>query len=155
MADTQSHFVSDERWLYEQAVELWGEDFQIDLLIEECAELIEALSIHGIGSAQVVDEVADVQIMVSQARMMVGDAMVEAATPTPDTRLTTAAATMIRLLIHRRRGRAGNDALAKGLATLSRCLTFVETGVGSDKVAKVRTAKLAGLSERVRRGVLR
>jgi len=146
---------SDERWLFEQAVELWGEPYQIDLLIEECAELIEAISLHGINSIEVVDEVADVLIMCAQARMMVGEALVDAAEPDTHTTLVAAAAAMIRLLTHRRRSRAGNDALAKGLSTLGSRLHFVAVGLGIERVATVHEIKMARLSGRVRQGVLR
>ena len=148
------HRVSDERWLFEQAVELWGEPFQIDLLIEECAELIEAIRLHGLDSAEVVDEVADVLIMCAQSRLMVGEAMVDAAVPDTDKDLIAAAATMIRLMAYRHRGRAGNDVLAKGLATLEARLHFVAQGLGVERVAAVGKIKMARLSERVRQEVL-
>ena len=59
--------------VYEKAIELWGKDFQILMLIEECAELQQAL-IHRLRGrkeeGEIVEELADVQIMIEQNRLI-------------------------------------------------------------------------------------
>ena len=55
--------------LYERALEHWGANAQLDKTIEECAELIQAISrlINGQAEeADVVEEIADVDNMLGQ-----------------------------------------------------------------------------------------
>ncbi len=139
--------------MYEQAVELWGEPYQIDLLIEECAELIEAVVKERCPGEAVAEGVADVEIMLAQITMMVGEPLVQA-TKILDTNLIGACAIMIRLLIHRRRLRVGNDALATGIATLNAILADLkESGwINPERVEEIRGKKLALLSEKIRQG---
>lgn len=59
------------------ALEKWGERSQIDMCIEECAELINALEKYRRGrntKADVITEIADVQIMCEQMQELFGDA---------------------------------------------------------------------------------
>ena len=67
--------------LFQQAVDKWGRQFQIDMMIEECAELISALSKlkrkhHPADTASLIndicEEIADVQIMVNQMKLIFG-----------------------------------------------------------------------------------
>ena len=56
-----------------KAVELWGPEFQKDMCIEECAELIHAIQKNRRGRATIDDmleEIADVQIMLIQMRII-------------------------------------------------------------------------------------
>lgn len=66
----------DERnELYLQARLLWGDGAQLDMVVEECAELIQAVQkVKRCGGAQalydMVEEAADVEIMLEQLREM-------------------------------------------------------------------------------------
>ncbi|WP_298699201.1 hypothetical protein [uncultured Brevundimonas sp.] len=65
-----------------QALETWGHSAQIDMVIEECSELILALQHWKRGrvrSDAVASEVADVSIMLSQARIIFGSEDVDRA----------------------------------------------------------------------------
>lgn len=70
--------------LYVDVVEAWGTLFQLDMTIEECSELIKAIQKFkrnepGVGdvSTKVVyamaEEVADVEVMCSVMRLLVGE----------------------------------------------------------------------------------
>jgi hypothetical protein len=69
-----------EQEMYEKAIEHWGEAAQIDMAIEECAELILSL-MHRLrrrnSIEDVAEEVADVEIMCGQLRLMVGSDLVD------------------------------------------------------------------------------
>ena len=55
--------------LYKEAIEKWGEDAQVNMLYEECGELIAAVSQFKRGRTShhdVMTELADVSIMVEQ-----------------------------------------------------------------------------------------
>ncbi len=57
------------RNLYLEAIEKWGDEAQLDKAIEECAELILAIQhrkIHRATNEHVIEEVADVQILMDQ-----------------------------------------------------------------------------------------
>lgn len=61
--------------LCEEAVMLWGVDAQIDMAIEECGELIVALNHYRrgrVGYREVLQEVADVKILVEQMASLFG-----------------------------------------------------------------------------------
>ena len=69
--------VKDTRSIYKRAVDLWGQPTQIDMAIEECAELIKQLSkidrrVNGSDEYKVAEEVADVEIMMEQLRYIIG-----------------------------------------------------------------------------------
>ena len=69
-----------EKELYRKAIERWGIDGQIKQTIEECAELITVLCHKDRGRAdwiQVAREVADVEIMCSQLREIIGHEIVD------------------------------------------------------------------------------
>ncbi|WP_282753966.1 antitoxin [Desulfuromonas thiophila] len=68
--------------LFERTLERWGEQGQYDQAIEECNELAVALLHFRRGKAvpqQVIDELADVALMVAQLSWMFGPAAVAAA----------------------------------------------------------------------------
>lgn len=60
-----------------EALAKWGYESQIDMCIEECSELINALEKFRRGrntKADVITEIADVQIMCEQMQELFGDA---------------------------------------------------------------------------------
>lgn len=66
----------NEKDIYVLAVETFGQQSQIDMAIEECAELINALCKlrrERVGTLDVVTEIADVQIMCGQLSYMFGE----------------------------------------------------------------------------------
>ncbi|MDY0291088.1 MAG: antitoxin [Desulfuromonadaceae bacterium] len=68
--------------LYRRTLKKWGEQAQYDQVIEECAELTTALLHYRRDKAdasRVVDEMADVILMLGQLRWMFGAAEVERA----------------------------------------------------------------------------
>lgn len=61
-----------------KAVEAWGIDAQSDMCIEECSELIKALLKYRRAKsagmiAHIREEIADVQIMIDQMRLLYGN----------------------------------------------------------------------------------
>ena len=57
------------REIYQRTIEKWGEEAQCDQAVEECAELIATLKHYRrdkVDSQAVVDEIADVFLMVGQ-----------------------------------------------------------------------------------------
>lgn len=58
--------------LYEKAVEKYGEETRVDLLIEEMAELTQALCKYKRGlKHNIEEEIADVEIMINQVKTMI------------------------------------------------------------------------------------
>ena len=67
--------------LYQATLNKWGEDAQYDQAVEECAELITALKHFRRGKVDqqaVIDEIADVTLMLGQLTWMFGTELVEA-----------------------------------------------------------------------------
>jgi NTP pyrophosphatase (non-canonical NTP hydrolase) len=65
----------DYQKLYQATLEKWGEEAQYDQAIEECAELIASLKHFKRGKvteAEIIDELADVTLMVGQLTWMFG-----------------------------------------------------------------------------------
>ena len=66
----------EERFeLYKKAIEKWGELPQINMVYEECGELLTALARFLRGRAsnpEVITEIADVQIMMEQMAVLFG-----------------------------------------------------------------------------------
>ena len=62
--------------LFARAVELWGRDAQMLMVVEECGELSQAvlrfLRERPITGAEIADEIADVTIMCGQLSAMLG-----------------------------------------------------------------------------------
>ena len=61
--------------IYAAVLRINGRDYQSDMAIEECAELISAVihhRRHRVTDDKVAEEVADVMIMMEQMRIMVG-----------------------------------------------------------------------------------
>lgn len=66
--------------LYQATLDKWGEDAQYDQAVEECAELITALKHFRRGKVDqqaVIDELADVTLMLGQLSWMFGTELVE------------------------------------------------------------------------------
>lgn len=66
--------ISDEE-IFKKALEKWSEESQIGMVYEECGELIAALNqfYRGrIGLAELIDEVADVTIIIKQLSHLLG-----------------------------------------------------------------------------------
>lgn len=66
--------------ILEEAIKTFGAESQIDMAIEECAELINALEKFRrkrINGLEVITEIADVQIMCAQLEMIFGSAEIE------------------------------------------------------------------------------
>lgn len=64
--------------IYRDAVEAWGFGPQVDMMIEECGELIVALSHWKRGRAHnIPEELADVEIMLDQMRYIFGEGAVD------------------------------------------------------------------------------
>ena len=71
----------DMQPIYQKTIAKWGEEAQYDQAIEECAELIVALKHFRRGkvtSQAVIDELADITLMVGQLTWMFGSEDVEA-----------------------------------------------------------------------------
>jgi len=63
--------MADNRKLYKEAVKTFGHASQIDMMIEECAELIFAIQKHKrVLPCDVPGEIADVEIMCAQMRII-------------------------------------------------------------------------------------
>lgn len=72
--------MSDEDAILDTAIEQWGTQAQLDKAVEECGELIAALARDANGQAtddEIVDEIADVEIMVKQVKRIYGEDAVE------------------------------------------------------------------------------
>ena len=68
--------------IYRATLAKWGEDGQYDQAVEECAELITVLKHFRRGKADaaaVINELADVTLMVGQLSYMFGEAEVQKA----------------------------------------------------------------------------
>jgi NTP pyrophosphatase (non-canonical NTP hydrolase) len=62
--------------LFEAAIEAWGDEAQYDQAVEECAELIATLKHYRRGKVEkdaVIDELADVYLMLGQLIYMFGE----------------------------------------------------------------------------------
>lgn len=73
--------MTNEKELLQIAIGLYGRQAQIDVAVEECAELINAIQKHRrgrVGDKEVIDEIADVRIMTEQLAIIFGEEEVEA-----------------------------------------------------------------------------
>ena len=64
--------------VYHVALDKWGRDAQKCMMIEECAELIQAImkdgrNVNGSSIEEIKGELADVEIMLNQMRIIYGD----------------------------------------------------------------------------------
>lgn len=77
------HFPRNYEYILRRAVSEWGTESQLRQLQEECCELATAVSHLARGregaEAELIAEVADVEIMIEQARLMLGDAEIDRA----------------------------------------------------------------------------
>ena len=68
--------LSNPSTIYAKALHIWGKESQLDMTVEECAEFIAALNRMRRGRTDFLplfDEIADVEIMIEQMRLMFGD----------------------------------------------------------------------------------
>ncbi|MEZ4484743.1 MAG: MazG nucleotide pyrophosphohydrolase domain-containing protein [Syntrophotaleaceae bacterium] len=68
--------------IYRATLDKWGEEAQFDQAVEECAELIAAIKHYKrekVDRQQIIDELADVTLMVGQLAFMLGEDRVEQA----------------------------------------------------------------------------
>ena len=69
----------NETELYKKAIERWGIESQVGMVIEECSELITTICHAQRDRATIIDiaqEVADVEIMCGQLREIIGNDIV-------------------------------------------------------------------------------
>lgn len=60
--------------LYKTAIQVWGKESQMNMLVEECAELIQSVNKYRRkGSENILEEIADVEIMIEQAKIILGE----------------------------------------------------------------------------------
>lgn len=80
---TESGFINEE--LLEKAIDVWGFDDQCEMIIEECLEL--ALALQKLKRLRddkkqkfdnVIDEIADVKIMITQAQRLFPKDLIDA-----------------------------------------------------------------------------
>ena len=67
-----------EQEIYKKALELWGEQFQVMMAIEEMAELMQKLSQYYrqnriVSQDDVLKEIADVEILLNQLKLIFDD----------------------------------------------------------------------------------
>ena len=65
--------MNSDKELMQMALETWGQQSQLDMVIEECAELIDAIQKwrrHRIESIKVLEETVDVELCLNQLKMM-------------------------------------------------------------------------------------
>lgn len=73
--------MTNEKEILQTAIDLYGRQAQMDVAVEECAELINAIQKHRrgrVGDREVIDEIADVRIMTEQLALIFGEEEVEA-----------------------------------------------------------------------------
>ena len=73
--------MTHEKEILQCAIGTYGRQAQLDMAIEECAELINAIQKHRrgrVGDKDVIDEIADVRIMTEQLALIFGEEEVEA-----------------------------------------------------------------------------
>jgi len=63
-----------EHNIYKDALEKWGIELQLDMMIEECAEVIQAITHlkRGGDMGQLIEELADLTIMLRQMKEICG-----------------------------------------------------------------------------------
>lgn len=79
--DESTHFDEQDRETFQEAVDVWGIDAQVDMAEEEAAEFVVASKHYARGKADldaVIDELADLRIMSEQLTEFVGRDRVEA-----------------------------------------------------------------------------
>lgn len=62
------------RDIYTQAIKEWGVPAQLDMAVEEAAEFIKSVNkLKRSGSLEIIEEIADLEIMLRQTRLCVAD----------------------------------------------------------------------------------
>lgn len=75
MVENEKYLIEHESEIYKRAIKLWGVDAQIDMTIEECAELIKELikrkrNYNNSSINDIISEIVDVEIMVKQLKII-------------------------------------------------------------------------------------
>ncbi len=73
--------LNERNKLYRKAIEVWGDAAQQLMVVEECAELIRAImkSWRGYEAvAEICEEIADVEIMIEQMRVIFDEIFIDA-----------------------------------------------------------------------------
>lgn len=62
-----------QKKFYQKVIDKWGVNAQLVMVVEECSELIKEITkeFRG-GSRNIIEEIADVEIMVEQLRVIYG-----------------------------------------------------------------------------------
>lgn len=71
----------DDRAIYLEAIARWGAESQLRMVQEECGELVAAINRFDrerCGPESVAEEIADAQIMLEQASLIIGEGLVAA-----------------------------------------------------------------------------
>jgi len=71
-----------EKGMCQRAIDKWGEQSQINMAIEECSELVVKLAkrgrcVNGTTDEEICDEIADVEIMMEQLKLIFDDNLIE------------------------------------------------------------------------------
>lgn len=71
IAEDRARMLSKQLYAYEQAIEMYGKNNQVDVAIEEMAELTQALIHNRRGRpSNIPEEIADVEIMLEQLKII-------------------------------------------------------------------------------------
>jgi hypothetical protein len=65
--------MKNDNELMQMALQTWGQQSQLDMVIEECAELIDAIQKwrrHKVDTVKVLEEAVDVELCLEQLKMM-------------------------------------------------------------------------------------
>ena len=77
---TLSDLLSKPDLIYQEALDKWGHASQLDMLVEECAELIASVNRLRRGRTRtdaVIEELADVEILLGQMRLIFDPAEID------------------------------------------------------------------------------
>jgi hypothetical protein len=75
LVENKIYLIRNEKQIYAKALKMWGKESQINVAIEELAELITVLAkrnrkINGKNNDEICEEIADVEIVLNQLKMI-------------------------------------------------------------------------------------
>jgi hypothetical protein len=155
----------NEQVIYSKAVQLWGKDSQVDMLIEECNELTEVLVrsvvYHEIPDSPdpIITEIVDVQILLNQMRLIYGRALEEfllagfrdaqelpelfGCTPAKEWGDMTIPLRMVHVLLKNRRGKASDEDVVRMSIETQTYVNDLRTLIGAEESwQRIKTQKL-------------
>ena len=170
--------IMNELETYSKAVQLWGRESQVDMLVEECNELTEVLIravVYGQAPDDIsglVSEVVDVQIVLNQTRVVFKIALEEVLlSGSPDARELlevnslvpeaewgdlTVPTRMIHTLMKNRRGKASDEDVVRMVIETQVYVNDLRTLLNSEEVWQAikeeKLGYLRGLVENSERG---